>query len=70
MTHTKLLTPQEVVSAIMDRTGVVFSTKRIHNLSQAGQFPEPVTRINAKTIYWSAKDVTDWLSANFSSASA
>ena len=63
----KLLGAQEVVSAIKARTGVTFTTKRIFNLSVAGQFPEPSVRINKKTVFWNANEVANWIDENFAS---
>ena len=68
MTKTKqLLTTAEVVSMIAAATGLTFVHKKILNMAKAGTFPEPSVRLNAKSIYWSAPDVADWLRDNFAS---
>lgn len=63
------LDPAAVVSMIKEATGLTFTRRRIFNLHKAGSFPDPVTRINPKTIFWNREDVAEWLRDNFAEPS-
>jgi predicted DNA-binding transcriptional regulator AlpA len=61
----KLLSAQEIVSAIHEASGLTFVTKKIFNMSRAGTFPEPAVQLNRKSIFWSATELRAWIEENF-----
>jgi predicted DNA-binding transcriptional regulator AlpA len=65
MLQTQNITPTEVVALIASKTGIGFTPKRLFNFVRSGKFPEPTTRVNPKTIFWTRSEVEDWIKKNF-----